>query len=110
MTTTSTSTRRGLRKLTARLGAEVTGVSPSLELDPDTVTAIRAALNEHKALVFRGISVDDDGQQRFARYFGPLTSAHPTVPAVQRSATGSLISRAIFKSLSPCQISKRSAS
>jgi taurine dioxygenase len=34
------------------------------------------------AVVFRGISVDDDGQQRFARYFGPLTSAHPTVPAV----------------------------
>ena len=46
------------------------------------MTAIRAALNEHKALVFRGISVDDDGQQRFARYFGPLTTAHPTVPAV----------------------------
>jgi taurine dioxygenase len=55
VTTTATSIRLGLRKLTARLGAEVTGVSPSLELDPDTVTAIRAALNEHKALVFRGI-------------------------------------------------------
>jgi alpha-ketoglutarate-dependent sulfate ester dioxygenase len=82
MTTTSIGTRLGLRKITARIGAEVTGVSPSLELDPETVTAIRAALSEHKALVFRGISVDDDGQQRFARYFGPLTSAHPTVPAV----------------------------
>ena len=82
MTATPTSTRLGIRKLTARIGAEVTGVSPSLELDPETVTAIRAALNEHKALVFRGISVDDDGQQRFARYFGPLTTAHPTVPAV----------------------------
>ena len=82
MTTTSIGTKLGVRKITARIGAEVTGVSPSLELDPDTVTAIRAALNEHKALVFRGISVDDDGQQRFARYFGPLTSAHPTVPAV----------------------------
>jgi alpha-ketoglutarate-dependent taurine dioxygenase len=82
LTTTSIGTRLGLRKITARIGAEVTGVSPSLELDPETVTAIRAALSEHKALVFRGISVDDDGQQRFARYFGPLTSAHPTVPAV----------------------------
>ena len=82
MTTTSIGTKLGLRKITARIGAEVTGVSPSLELDPETVTAIRAALNQHKALVFRGISVDDDGQQRFARYFGPLTSAHPTVPAV----------------------------
>jgi alpha-ketoglutarate-dependent taurine dioxygenase len=82
MTTTSIGTKLGLRKITARIGAEVTGVSPSLELDPETVTEIRTALNEHKALVFRGISVDDDGQQRFARYFGPLTSAHPTVPAV----------------------------
>src|SRR5580692_5940975 len=82
MTTTTTGLKLGLRKITARIGAEVTGVSPSLELDPETVTAIRAALNEHKALVFRGISVDDDGQQRFARYFGPLTTAHPTVPAV----------------------------
>jgi len=80
--TTSTSTRLGLRKLTARIGAEVTGVDPARELDPETVTAVRAALNEHKALVFRGVSLDDDGQQRFARYFGELTTAHPTVPAV----------------------------
>ena len=87
MTATPTSTRLGIRKLTARIGAEVTGVSPSLELDPERVTAIRAALNEHKALVFRGISVDDDGQQRFARYFGPLTTAHPTVPACRGRRT-----------------------
>ena len=80
--TTSTSTRLDIRKITARIGAEITGVDPALELDPETVTAIRAALNEHKALVFRGISLDDEGQQRFAGSFGPLTSAHPTVPAV----------------------------
>ena len=78
MTTTSIGAKLSLRKISARIGAEVTGVSPSLELDPDTVTAVRAALNEHKALGFRGIDVDGDGQQRFARYFGPLTSAHPT--------------------------------
>ena len=82
MTPTSVSTKLGIRKLTARIGAEVTGISPDLDLDPETVTAIRAALNEHKALVFRGVSLDDQGQQRFAGYFGPLTSAHPTVPAV----------------------------
>ena len=82
MTTTSVGTKLAVRKLTARLGAEVTGLGPELELDPDAVTAVRAALNEHKALVFRGISLDDEGQQRFARYFGPLTTAHPTVPAI----------------------------
>lgn len=81
MTTTSAGIKLGLRKLTARIGAEVTGIGPELELDAPTVTAIRAALSEHKALVFRGISIDDAGQQRFARYFGELTTAHPTVPA-----------------------------
>ena len=83
MTTTSAGTRLGIRKLTARIGAEVTGLSPGLGLDPDEVAAVRAALNEHKAVVFRGIDLDDAGQQRFARYFGPLTTAHPTVPAVE---------------------------
>ena len=79
---TSASTRLAFRKITARIGAEVTGARPDLDLDADTVAALRAALNEHKALVFRGVRLDDEGQQRFAGYFGPLTSAHPTVPAV----------------------------
>jgi len=78
---TSVSTRLGIRKLSARIGAEITGLGPGLELDQDTVAAVRAALNEHKALVFRGVDLDDDAQQRFARYFGELTTAHPTVPA-----------------------------
>jgi taurine dioxygenase len=77
-----TATKLGIRKLTARIGAEVTGLDPDLELDAESVTAVLQALNENKALVFRGISLDDGGQQRFARYFGQLTTAHPTVPAV----------------------------
>jgi alpha-ketoglutarate-dependent sulfate ester dioxygenase len=82
MTTTPISTRLGIRKLTARIGAEVTGLGPDLTLDPETIAAVRIALNEHMALVFKGVSLDDEGQQRFADYFGPPTSAHPTVPAV----------------------------
>jgi len=49
MTTTSTSTRLHIRKLTARIGAEVAGAGPALELDADAVTALRVALNERKA-------------------------------------------------------------
>ena len=79
MTATTRLAKLGIRKITARIGAEVTGLSPDLALDPETIAAVRQALNQHKALVFRGISPDDDGQQRFAGYFGPLTSAHPTV-------------------------------
>ena len=56
MTTTSTSTRLEVRKITARIGAEVTGLTPGLDLDAETIAAVRAALNEHKALVFRGVS------------------------------------------------------
>jgi len=85
MTTTSLSTKTGIRKLTARIGAEITGLGPDLILDPEAVAAIRAALNEPKALLFRGVDLDDEGQQRFAGYFGPLTTAHPTVPAVDGS-------------------------
>lgn len=72
-----------IRKVTARIGAQVSGVDLDAELDPDTVAALRAALNEHKALVFDGVDLDDEGQQRFARHFGELTTAHPTVPAVE---------------------------
>lgn len=79
---TAISSRFGVRKLSGRIGAEFTGAGPTLELDADAVTAIRAALSEHKALVFRDVDIDDEGQQRFARYFGELTTAHPTVPAV----------------------------
>jgi alpha-ketoglutarate-dependent taurine dioxygenase len=82
MATTHNTTALDIRKLTARIGAEVTGAGPDLEFGPDEVAALRAALNEHKALVFRDVGVDDEGQQRFARYFGELTTAHPTVPAV----------------------------
>ena len=78
MTTTQVGTKLGIRKITARIGAEITGLPPDLILDPETITAVRAALNEHKALVFRGVRVDDEDQQRFAAYFGPLTSAHPS--------------------------------
>lgn len=72
-----------VRKITARIGAQVVGVDLSEPLDPDIVAAIRDALNVHKALVFTDVGLDDEGQQRFARYFGELTSAHPTVPAVE---------------------------
>jgi taurine dioxygenase len=72
-----------LRKITGRIGAQVTDLDINGELDAATVTAIRGALNEHKVLVFAGVHLDDEGQERFAGYFGPLTSAHPTVPSVE---------------------------
>ncbi|KUN12169.1 TauD/TfdA dioxygenase family protein [Streptomyces canus] len=71
-----------IRKVTARIGAHISGVDISRPLDEETVTALRDALNVHKALVFSDVNLDDEGQQAFARRFGELTTAHPTVPAV----------------------------
>lgn len=71
-----------IRKVTSRIGAEITGLDIGRRLDEDQVRAIRAALNEHKALVFPEVDLDDTGQQRFAGAFGDLTKAHPTVPPV----------------------------
>jgi alpha-ketoglutarate-dependent taurine dioxygenase len=72
-----------LRKITGRIGAQVSDLDINGDLDAGIVTAIRDALNEHKVLVFDGVHLDDEGQERFAGYFGPLTSAHPTVPSVE---------------------------
>jgi hypothetical protein len=46
MTTTQVGTKLGIRKITARIGAEITGLPPDLILDPETIAAVRAALNE----------------------------------------------------------------
>lgn len=71
-----------VRKLTSRIGAVVEGIDLTAEPDGDVVSALRGALNEHKAIVFDGVQLDDRGQERVASWFGELTTAHPTVPAV----------------------------
>ncbi|MET4079064.1 TauD/TfdA family dioxygenase [Janibacter sp. UYMM211] len=76
-------TDRDVRKITGRIGAEITGVDITGPLDEETVGFLRAALAEHKALVFRGAPLDDEGQERFAAHFGELTTAHPTVRSVE---------------------------
>ena len=73
--------RLPVRKITARIGAVITASAPT-STSTETVAAVNAALNEHKALVFRGVDLNDEDQQRFASYFGPITAAHPTVPTV----------------------------
>ncbi|MFH9550493.1 TauD/TfdA dioxygenase family protein [Streptomyces sp. NPDC017435] len=70
-----------IRKLTSRIGAVVEGVDLTATPDLPTVTALREALNLHKAIVFDHVSLDNAGQERVARWFGELTTAHPNVPA-----------------------------
>lgn len=70
-----------IRKLTSRIGAVVEGIDLTAPPDPSTVRALRDALNEHKAIVFDDVKLDNAGQERVAGWFGELTTAHPNVPA-----------------------------
>jgi taurine dioxygenase len=70
-----------IRKLTGRIGAVVEGIDFAAPPDYSTVTALRDALNEHKAIVFADVDLDNAGQERVAGWFGDLTTAHPNVPA-----------------------------
>ncbi|MEU0244686.1 TauD/TfdA family dioxygenase [Streptomyces sp. NPDC006235] len=71
-----------IHKVTANIGARVEGVDITRPLDGETYTALREALNAHKALVFDAEGLDDAGQQAFAGHFGDITAAHPTVSSV----------------------------
>ena len=71
-----------VHKLTSRIGAVIEGVDLTAEPGGETIAALRGALNEHKAIAFNGVELDDAGQERVASWFGELTTAHPTVPAV----------------------------
>ncbi|MEU6367495.1 TauD/TfdA family dioxygenase [Streptomyces sp. NPDC046931] len=70
-----------ISKLTGRIGAVIEGVDLTAPPDLSTVTTLREALNEHKAIVFDGVQLDNAGQERVAGWFGELTTAHPNVPA-----------------------------
>ncbi|WP_416980834.1 TauD/TfdA dioxygenase family protein [Streptomyces sp. T028] len=71
-----------IRKVTANIGAHVSGVDISKPLDEETYAALREALNVHKALVFDEVNLDDETHQAFVRHFGEVTTAHPTVASV----------------------------
>jgi taurine dioxygenase len=69
-----------VRRIGGRIGAEIVGVDLNAGLAGGVLDDVKAALLQHKALVFRDQHLDDEGQLRFASLFGPLTTAHPTVP------------------------------
>ena len=66
------------RRISGSLGAEVSGVDVSGEIDDGAIDAIRAGLLEHLVLVFRGQSLEPGSLAAFARRFGAL-NRHPYV-------------------------------
>jgi taurine dioxygenase len=72
-----------IHPLTGRIGAAVTGVDLATPTDADGVAIIRNALLDWKVLFFRDqLALDPETQLAFARHFGPVTAAHPTVPGL----------------------------
>lgn len=69
-----------VRLLTPIVGAEVCGVDLTAPLDERVIDELRASLLRHRVLFFRDQHLDAETQTAFAARFGPLTTAHPTVP------------------------------
>jgi taurine dioxygenase len=67
-----------IQPVAGKLGAEVSGVTLSGDLNPLEFAAIHQALLRHKVLFFRGQSLSDHEQERFSRLFGDQVP-HPTV-------------------------------
>jgi taurine dioxygenase len=77
----------GLRKVAGRIGAELEGVRLSGDLPDAVVAGIREALLAHKVIFFRGQGhLTDALQVAFGRRLGTVTTAHPTVPAIDDNA------------------------
>jgi alpha-ketoglutarate-dependent taurine dioxygenase len=80
---TLTATDLSIRRVSGHIGAEISGVSLSGDLSDDTVARIRQEILTHKVVFFRGQQhLDETSQAEFASRLGPLTIAHPTVPAL----------------------------
>ena len=67
--------------ISGALGAVVTGIDLSNDLEPAQLKDIKSALNEFLVLLFRDQSLTVAGQRNFAEHFGPLIP-HPYVHGV----------------------------
>jgi alpha-ketoglutarate-dependent sulfate ester dioxygenase len=79
-------TTQDIRRIGGRIGAEIIGVDLAEPIDAGLAARLDSALVEHKVLVLRGQRLDDEAHLRFAGAFGPLTTAHPTVPSIDGQA------------------------
>lgn len=68
-----------------RIGAEIVGVDLTAELSNSTINEIRKALVHYKVIFFRHQQLSANGQIAFARRFGEVTTAHPTLPPLEES-------------------------
>ena len=77
----SVATTIKVRRLCARIGAEISGVSLRGASD-DQIAGVRAALLAHRVVFIRRQDLSAREQIDFGRRLGPLTQGHPTLPVV----------------------------
>ncbi|BAZ83518.1 TauD/TfdA family dioxygenase [Sphaerospermopsis kisseleviana CS-549] len=71
-----------VKPIAGRIGAKIKGVNLAENLSDEIISEIRKALVQYKVIFFRGQELDANGQVNFARRFGKITTAHPTVPSL----------------------------
>lgn len=74
--------------LSSACGAEIRGVDLKNPLSRDTVQAIKSAWGKHLLLVFRGQTITQDEQLRFAAYFGDLGTRKRAPEPLRKRAEG----------------------
>jgi alpha-ketoglutarate-dependent taurine dioxygenase len=79
------STKFDVLPVAGRIGAEIAGLDLATAIADDVIAEVRKALVRHKVIFFRDQKLDGDAHVAFARRFGPLTTAHPTVPSLQNN-------------------------
>jgi len=70
-----------VERLSPRFGARIRGLDLG-RLDDAQVSAVRAALAEHKVLFFADQSLDPVAQIALGRRLGEVTESHPVAPGV----------------------------
>ncbi|MDZ7962797.1 MAG: TauD/TfdA family dioxygenase [Aulosira sp. DedQUE10] len=71
-----------IKPIAGRIGAKLIGVDLSTNLSDEIISDIRKALVKYKVIFFREQNIDANQQVAFARRFGEVTTAHPTVPSL----------------------------
>lgn len=73
-----------LRPLHPLIAAEVEGVDAGRPLAPDTLAALREAIDRYAVLVLPGQLLDDDRQLAFAGQFGEIEAPRSAKPGIAR--------------------------
>jgi alpha-ketoglutarate-dependent sulfate ester dioxygenase len=76
--TTDTRTAPKTEQLAPRIGAVITGID-AVDASGEDVAFVRRALLEHRVVFLRDQHLDGPSHSAFARRFGRLTKAHPTL-------------------------------